>query len=192
MVMLVGKESFRLRKMAKLAANQERVLDVGPAEMPNTYLRNERIVALDVLSFSLPANYTERVVGDVMHLPEPFGAGSFDCITAGEILEHLENPLAFIKGCYETLSEGGLLVLSTPNPNSLIERLLTLNLSRRFFYTPDHVMMFPQRWLIRILERAGFDNVKLHSGGFPIPFLGLIPFPRPWCYQTIATAIKRA
>ena len=100
--------------------------------------------------------------------------------------------MSFLRACRETLAPGGTLVLSTPNPNSFIERLLTITLSRRFFYTNDHVMLFPQRWLIRMLERSGFSDVQLYSGGFPVPPLGLIRFPRAWCYQTIASAVRKA
>jgi SAM-dependent methyltransferase len=127
-----------------------------------------------------------------MDLPYPFSNSEFDAITAGEILEHLEDPMGFLRACYETLAPGGILVLSTPNPNSPIERLLTITLSRRFFYTDDHIMLFPQRWLIRMLERSGFSDVRLYSGGFPVPPLGLVPFPRAWCYQTIASAVRKA
>jgi hypothetical protein len=41
-----------------------------------------------------------------------------------------------------------------------------------------------------MMEIAGFTEVKLFSGGIPIPGLGLMPFPRAWCYQTIATGVK--
>ena len=92
---------------------------------------------------------------------------------------------------------GGIIVLTTPNPTSPIERLLTTPLSRRFFYGKGgvyqpfgHICLYPQRWLIRMLEVAGFTGVKLSSGGFPLPGVGLVPFPRPWCYQTIAEAAR--
>ena len=183
-------EEYRLKKLARLVADRRAVLDLGCARIRNRHLSNARVVGLDLESFEPPANYTESVVGDVTELPTPFEPMSFDAIIAGELLEHLENPLAFLRGCCQTLAPGGILALSTPNPNSPFERVLTLTLSRRFFYTENHVLLFPQRWLIRVLERCGFEDVHLYSGGFPIPGLGLVPFPRPWCYQTIATAIK--
>lgn len=180
------KESLRLKRMASLVAARRRVLDVGATSHPNPHLRNPQVVAFDRVANHLPENYTELVVGDAMALPTPFPHSSFDAITAGEILEHLDDPMGFLRGCHNTLVPQGILVLSTPNPNSPIEQLLTLTLSRRLFYTENHVMLFPQRWLIRMLERCGFRDVHLRSGGFPAPPFGLIPFPRPWCYQTIA------
>ena len=189
---LVNQENYRLQRMAKLVRGRATVLDIGAADTPNPFLKNPRVVGIDHQQYETPDNYTERVIGDAMALPAPFGKGEFDAITAGEILEHLEDPMSFLRACRETLAPGGTLVLSTPNPNSFIERLLTITLSRRFFYTNDHVMLFPQRWLIRMLERSGFSDVRLYSGGFPVPPLGLIRFPRAWCYQTIASAVRKA
>jgi SAM-dependent methyltransferase len=191
MAISTGNEDLRLSRMAGLVKGRERVLDIGSADKPNQYLHARQVVSLDLEPHEMPANYSEQVIGNAMHLPRPFSAGQFDAITAGEILEHLEDPMSFLRACRETLAPDGLLVLSTPNPNSPIEQLLTINLSRRFFYTSEHLMLFPQRWLIRMLERSGFSEVRLHSGGFPIPLLGLVPFPRPWCYQTIARAVRR-
>jgi SAM-dependent methyltransferase len=194
---LFGSESYRLKKMARLCAGRRRVLDLGPVEMPNPHLSNPEVIGLDMDRGVLPPNYRECAIGDVMALPAPFGPGSFDAIHAGEIIEHVEGPVDFLRGCLKALSPGGLLVLSTPNPNSPYERLLTITLCRRFMYDRnryrprlDHVCLYPQRWLIRMMEIAGFEDVRLHSGGIFVPLLGQIPFPRPWCYQTIATGLK--
>lgn len=188
---IIYNENLRLKRMAKLVSGRQKVLDIGAADKPNPYLHNPEIVALDLGSFDKPSNYSSRITGDAMRLPHPFNEGTFDAITAGEFIEHIEDPMSFLRACHKSLAPNGILVLSTPNPNSPIERLLTLTLSRRWFYTNDHIMLFPQRWLIRMLERTGFSDVKLYSGGFPVPPFGLIPFPRPWCYQTIACAIRK-
>jgi SAM-dependent methyltransferase len=190
MAMITSNENLRLKRIAKIVGAKERVLDIGCADKPNPFLNNRGVIALDLEFHVLPPNYSGCVVANAMDLPQPFAAGEFDAITAGEILEHLEDPIGFLRRCHDTLKPGGILALSTPNPNSPIERLLTITLSRRFFYTRDHLMLFPQRWLIRMLEHCEFAEVKLYSGGFPLPPMGLVPFPRPWCYQTIASAVK--
>jgi SAM-dependent methyltransferase len=183
-------EKYRLRKMSQLVNGRHKVLDIGWVDYPNTYLSNPQVVGLDLQIRSLPLNYSECFMGSAMDLPMPFSPNSFDAIIAGEIIEHLERPVDFLRNCKKTLGDGGILVLSTPNPNSFIERLLTINLSQRFFYSHDHITLYPQRWLIRMMGIAGFVDIKLYSGGFPIHGFGTIPFPRPWCYQTIAAGYK--
>ena len=185
------RENYRLRKMAKLVRGYNRILDLGWAEIPNSYLSNRSVQGLDLTERKPPENYSEVHVGDVMALPNPLEACSIDAILAGEIIEHLENPSAFLRGCFSTLDVGGILVISTPNPLSPIELFLNLFLSRKLFYARDHVMLIPQRWLIRLMENAGFSEVRLLSGGFPIPFLGLIPVPRQFTYQTIAIGYRK-
>lgn len=181
-------ENFRLKKLAQLVSHCEYVLDVGCSQHPNTFLNNTKVVGMDIIEKGVPSNYTEFIQGklsdiDKDNLP-------VEAIIAGELLEHLEDPIMFLNECFSKLKPGGILVLSTPNPHSPIETILTLTLSKRFFYTQEHIMLFPQRWLIRMLEVAKFTQVKLYSGGFPLPFIGLVPFPRFLCHQTIAVAIK--
>lgn len=185
-------ESLRLRRIACLARNKSAVLDIGWAQMPNPFLDNPWVTGFDLAAPPLPQNYHEAISGDALTLAAALPGRRFDAVIAGEILEHVENPHGFLRGCREVLQDDGILILSTPNPNSPIERLLTLTLSRRFFYTQDHLLLYPQRWLIRMLENSGFHNVKLSSGGFPLPPFGLVPFPRCWCHQTIAVASRAA
>lgn len=185
--MVTGDETFRLKKMAHLTQGCTRVLDIGWLQKPNPYLKNATVIGLDGREHThLPQNYTRAVTGDALGLPAPFEPGSFDAIVAGEILEHFEQPIHALRAWHETLQPGGRLVLSTPNPNSPIEQLLTINLTKRFFYTEEHICLYPQRWLLRLMRRAGFQQIRLYSGGLPVPFIGLMPWPRPWCYQTIA------
>jgi len=184
-------DRYRLKRIAKLVEGRKKVLDVGSAAFPNFFLENETIIGLDLNITKGATHYDQVVIGNVDNLANLFKKNEFDAITAGEIIEHLENPNLFLQGAYKTLKKGGVLVLSTPNPNSIWERLLTLNLSRKYFYTTEHFNLYPQRWLIRILERNGFKNVKVFSGGITIPFLNKnIPFPRPWAGYTIISAEK--
>ena len=184
-------EELRLKRLANLISDKNRILDIGCSAMPNIFLTNKEVIGIDLIKKDLPKNYTDFKICDVLNLERFFDKVNIDGIVAGEILEHVEFPVKFLKQCYRVLEDNGVIVLSTPNPNSFIERFLVLNLSRKYFYTKDHIMLYPQRWLIRIMEIAGFKEIKLFSGGMILPFLSLIPFPRPWCYQTIAMGHKK-
>lgn len=181
-------ESYRLKKMAKLGAFGGSLLDIGCCQLPNGFLRNSHVVGVDKHAGELPDNYSEFYLGDfteLAHRPE-----RYDVVTAGEVIEHVERPIDFLRDCHSMLTAGGALVLSTPNPHSIFETFLNITLNEKYFYTSDHIMLFPQRWLKRMLRLAGFFRVELYSGGIPLPVVGLVPFPRPWCHQTIARAWK--
>jgi len=186
--MTPASESYRLRRMAALVGDVDSIVDVGCTQYPNPWLTAPRVIGIDISKGNhLPDNYTgffHGPVEDYLKLEKQ----PFECMILGEIVEHVQEPIKFLQACKEALTPNGRVVLSTPNPNSPIERLLTLTLSRKWFYTSEHIFIFPQRWLIRLLEIAGFDDVQLYSGGFPVPGIGLMPCPRPYCYQTIAVA----
>lgn len=188
-----NREKLRFKRIAMHAnENSETICDLGFKQCPNHYLKAKRVIGIDPNATKDDArgNYSEVFCGILSDYTETAGNEIFDTITAGELIEHLENPIDFLRDCHSALKPNGRIILSTPNPNSLIEQILTIFLSRKYFYTEEHIMLIPQRWLIRIMEIAGFENVKLISGGFPLPIIGLVPFPRPWCYQTIAIGTK--
>jgi SAM-dependent methyltransferase len=187
----MSNENYRLKKMAKLVKEKKNILDIGCSEKINPYLKNSTVIGFDKnIPSKFPDNYYKFIRGDVENISVILKDYVFDGLVAGEIIEHLNDPISFLSQCYSLLNKAEVLVLSTPNPNSPIESLLTLNLSRKYFYTRDHIMLYPQRWLVRIMEISGFKNVKLYSGGIISPFGKLVPFPRPFCYQTIAVGHK--
>ena len=188
-------EDYRLKKMAKHCQGHD-VLDIGFAQSPNPFLAAKNVVGLDLTDTIPPPNYREAWTGDAEYLPRPFIPASFDTIVAGEILEHVESPMRLLRAIHATLRPGGRLILSTPNPLSPPEILCNVFLNRSILYTREHITLYPQRWLLRMLDLAGFHSIRLISGGIQFPFLGkgsfpsfgLVPFPRSFCYQTIALA----
>lgn len=70
----------------------------------------------DTLLSSAPAlrqRGIHPVAGDGLALP--FRAGSFDAVTAFEVIEHLHDPSLLLGEMKRVLSPGGIAVLSTPN-----------------------------------------------------------------------------
>ena len=56
----------------------------------------------------------------------PFSNGTFDYILCSNGIEHLENPVHFIRESFRILKEGGKLLISTPNILNLKSRLANL------------------------------------------------------------------
>lgn len=86
----------------------------------------------------------------------------YNVILAVEIIEHLENPWHFIKNIYDILEKDGLLVISTPNTDSFLDRL--------HFFIYGHAFYFGE---------PGYDN----SGGH----ITQIP---DWLFKKIAMKYK--
>jgi SAM-dependent methyltransferase len=175
---------YRFKKMASFAHGK--ILDIGCSQLPNIYLVGE-VYGYDQCAVSLPSNYKGFIQGDAEDLIEL--NERYDTVVAGEIIEHLDDPIQFLKGCHHILNPGGKLVLSTPNPYHPVVVMLERFMIRRFFYSADHVYIFLPRFLVRLMEREGFSRVKVLSGGMALIKI-TIPFPRGWCYALIYVGEK--
>ena len=100
--------------------------------------------------------------GDITN-PEPLVAAfepAPDVVVIGELIEHLENPLQFLKRLagIERLS-GKLLILSTPNATALHNILI--GLTRRESTHRDHLCIFSYKTLTTLCARAGFPEWEI-------------------------------
>jgi 2-polyprenyl-6-hydroxyphenyl methylase/3-demethylubiquinone-9 3-methyltransferase len=69
----------------------------------------------------LPIDYVHGGIEDL-------AGRSFDLVTSMEVIEHVSDPAAFVRGLAGALAEGGLMVLSTPNRTPL-SRLAMITLA---------------------------------------------------------------
>ena len=79
-------------------------------------------------------------------------------VIAGEVIEHLDDPGAFLAGLQTLVAPGGQLVVTTPNAYGLFNVLASL--ARREINHPDHVMMFTWRTLTNLGSRHGWEPVE--------------------------------
>lgn len=96
-------------------------------------------------------------------LEAPYRAASFDVVVATELLEHLPDPLPFIRQARRLLAPGGAFYLTTPNANGISGRLLGLDWS--IVAPPEHINLFSPRSLRLALESCGFEVSKIRCEG---------------------------
>jgi SAM-dependent methyltransferase len=91
----------------------------------------------------------------------PFGDKTFDCVVAGEVIEHLDSPEAFLGEAWRVLRPGGTLVVTTPNRDSWINSLFH---TLETFDLPDHVghkTLFDRESLLAVVS-GGFRVKSFH------------------------------
>jgi SAM-dependent methyltransferase len=151
-----------------------RVLDVGCryGALTRAYLSGNEVVGVDVDRWALDE---ARELGIETHWvdaeqPLPFEDASFDVVVAGELLEHIRDPVAHVREARRVLRPGGTFVGSVPNGYRLKNRLRFL-LGRSPENNPTHLHMFSPGDLLDLL--ADFDEPRLHF--ISSRFLGLHP-----------------
>lgn len=93
-----------------------------------------------------------RIVAGLAEVP--------DVIVAGELIEHLENPLQFLR-CFAALEclAGKTLILSTPNATALHNVLI--GLAHRESTHHDHLCVLSYKTLSTLCTRAGFRRWQI-------------------------------
>ena len=110
-----------------------------------------------------PSAWACRYATDVLGQPVRQGTietaapapGQYDAVTMWEVIEHLPDPGATLRGVAAALKPGGVLVLSTPDAGSRVARLLG---GRWPGWTkvPEHLTFFDRQSLGRLLRETGF------------------------------------
>ena len=85
----------------------------------------------------------------------PFESNMFDTLIAGELIEHLGEPRKFILEANRLLKKGGTMVLTTPNRDSLINRIFKNN------HMPLHISLFNAKELSNLIDGCGFEVVNI-------------------------------
>jgi Methyltransferase domain len=162
----------------KSLCHQKKILDLGAMDETayqkkrgrGTWLHEEiaksaaQVVGLDSSSVipSEGLSVSENAViyrGDIFRLESWLESQSFspDIIVAGELIEHLENPLSFLRSLSTIASlRGKPLVLTTPNATAAHNFLISL-LSRESTHH-DHLTILSFKTLCTLCMRAGFQD----------------------------------
>ena len=93
---------------------------------------------------------------------------SVDITVSFQVIEHVENPIQFLKEIYLLLKKGGKLILATPNHDDILMKLLPQSFPS-FFYRRAHRWYFDEESLLYCLKQSGFKNIDVrHKHTFGI------------------------
>jgi 2-polyprenyl-3-methyl-5-hydroxy-6-metoxy-1,4-benzoquinol methylase len=110
-----------------------------------------------------------RDLGEHFRLhPEPL-----DAVVLLDVVEHLDQPAQLLRVVHEHLRPGGSIMLSTGDWSSLLSKMMGRRW--RLMTPPQHLYFFSPATLSRLLERIGFDVVKVVKPWKTVP-LGLMAY----------------
>jgi 2-polyprenyl-3-methyl-5-hydroxy-6-metoxy-1,4-benzoquinol methylase len=127
--------------------------------------RFTRVIGIDVVRYpDLPQEVAfERA--DLDRDPLPLADAVADVTAAVEVIEHLENPRAFVRELVRVTKPGGWIVVTTPNQLSVLS-LLTLTAKGEFSAFqrgdyPAHRTALLESDLRRIADECGLADVEI-------------------------------
>ncbi len=151
-----------------------RLLDVGAgfgfflSEMKS---RGWEVMGVEISQKGM--DYARDVLG-VKIYPGPlekvaFAENYFDAVTAFYVIEHLPNPIVFIKECHRVLKPGGVCLLRYPHTTPIKKLLRLFGIKNRLYDLPAHLSDFSPEIIQRCLEKVEFESCQHMIGGHTHP-----------------------
>ncbi len=149
----------------------QRLMDAFPSWKVdvNDFEKQALIRANKKFSLDLNDEFCKKITGT-----------KYDIIVAVEILEHLENPWHFLRNLRKLLKPNGLLVISTPNGDSYLDRIFYITQGHSLYFgeagyenSVGHITEVPD-WLFRkVAVSAGFKEMQLFDEVDTNPLIGV-------------------
>ncbi len=98
-----------------------------------------------------------------------FPEREFDVVSGFYVIEHLPQPMKFLKECYRILKPGGLLLLRYPHTTPIKTLLGFFGIRNALYDLPAHLSDFSPPVIQRCLEEAGFKRCQHLVGGYTLP-----------------------
>jgi SAM-dependent methyltransferase len=131
----------------------------------------------DAIQFAKDELHLENVeVGDANKLKQK--NSSIDTVIAFDIIEHLDDPSLLIGEAYRVLQNGGYFIATTPNPESLGNKIKKTEdgLTPSMYLDKTHVSLLTIDTWEKICKDAGFSSVKIGSDSlWDLPYTRKIP-----------------
>ncbi len=144
------------------------------------------------------ATGAEIFIGGIEQVPPE---RNFDYVIAIQVIEHVYQPLTFVKRLASQTKAGGHIVVATPDIGGVLRKTM----GRRWpsFKVPEHVVYFEFETLSALLYRAGLSDVRRlpYPHAFPLGLIaakfGLTMAPllarlKVWVPATTVAAYGRA
>lgn len=119
---------------------------------------------LELLRAALPGQ--RFVEADLTVGVPPGERGRYALVIAGEVLEHVPDADAFLRGCGELMAPGGWLCITVPN--ATCPKVGLRALAGRESVHPDHRVYYSPRTLTRTLAGAGYGVESIASCFAPL------------------------
>jgi len=82
-----------------------------------------------------------------------------DVISLFHVFEHLSTPIDDLIKLYETMKDGGRLIIEVPSANDLLLSFMELDEFKKFTLWSEHLILHTRHSLELFLKKAGFEDI---------------------------------
>lgn len=86
-----------------------------------------------------------------------------DIVTSFDVIEHVADPLSWVKEIYDFLKPGGSFICATCNDYPLWLKYCSEKFTQKVVYLNVHPWIFTEDSLTYLFEKAGFQNIKIEQ-----------------------------
>ena len=92
-----------------------------------------------------------------------FAGQTYDVVCAFQVIEHVEQPVAFLKALRQATKKGGTIFIEAPNLHDPLLAVWDVPTYRKFFYHSAHLHYFTEASLSKVARDAGFslDQIEI-------------------------------
>jgi len=159
--------------LAQIPGESLKVLDVGGGSgwlLTLVRKASNRVQHTHEIDFDEGAKSAAELAGHAFHccrIEEFSSDQKFDLILMLNLIEHVSDPRAVLSAMRNLLSPGGLILIKTPNVDTLDCRLFR-NHNWGGFHCPRHFVLFNRESLIQLALRCGLRTAKVsYTQGAP-------------------------
>lgn len=162
-------EEYWLHKHLAHSAKSILGLDILASDAERLRQRGYEVVSGDAITISL--NQT------------------FDVVVAGEIVEHIDNPVGFLCNMSRHLNEQGRLVMTTPHPFFVLHFLESIFSSGERRWNLQHVAWYCPFTLENLLQRSKLEVEDCYYFTRSQKLRGLMNLLHVPCYGVLASSV---
>ena len=147
----------RVARFLNLFGKDTRILEIGCAS--GFFLYEIRPYVKSVTGVELTTQYIQYAISKGLNICESLEeipVESCDLIFMFHVLEHIHDPIEFLKEVKKKLSPGGKVIIEVPNVDDILVSTYKIKKHLDFYWEIAHNYYFSKETLGKVLEKAGY------------------------------------
>lgn len=162
---LYGKDflKFIYSSLSKIGKKKAKILEIGCGGcllLQNLKKKGYEVLGIDPSPLARREGKKRAVKVIRDSFPSRKLKGEFDVIFHSDVIEHVVDPVVFLKKQFDHLGNNGILIISTPDCTESIE------VGDISMILHQHLNYFDTESLQRAVGLAGFDNIYIQKAGY--------------------------